>query len=67
MLPAYMIATMNQFSSKVIVFDRYHVISQCNRMLYEVRREAAHDVCLKERDVYVGIRYLLLQGEKNTQ
>ena len=64
MWPAYIKAAMNQFSSKVIVFDRYHVISQCNRMLDEVRRGAAHDASLTERDVYVGIRYLLLQGEE---
>ncbi len=67
MWPAYITAAMNQFSSKVIVFDRYHVISQCNRMLDEVRRGAAHDASLTERDVYVGIRYLLLKGEEKIQ
>jgi transposase len=64
MWPAYIKATMNEFSLKVIVFDRYHVISQCNKMLDDVRRGAAHDASLTERNVYVGIRYLLLQGEE---
>jgi len=64
MWPAYITAAMNQFSSKVIVFDRYHVISLCNHMLDEVRRGAARDASLTEQDVYVGVRYLLLQGEE---
>ena len=64
MWPAYITATLNHYSSKVIVFDRYHVIAMCNRMLDEVRRGAAHDASLTERDVYVGVRYLLLQGEE---
>ena len=67
MWPAYITAAMNQFSSKVIVFDRYHVISQCNRMLDEVRRGAARDASKTEQDVYVGIRYILLQGEEKIQ
>ena len=67
MWPAYITATMNHYSSKVIVFDHYHVIAMCNRMLDEVRRGAARDASLTERDVYVGIRYLLLQGEEKIQ
>jgi len=64
MWPAYITAAMKQFSSEVIVFDRYHVIAMCNHMLDEVRRGAARDASLTERDVYVGVRYLLLQGEE---
>jgi len=64
MWPAYITATMNHYSSKVIVFDRYHMIAMCNRMLDEVRRGAARDASLTERNVYVGVRYLLLQGEE---
>ena len=64
MWPAYITATLNHYSSKVIVFDRYHIIAMCNRMLDEVRRGAARDASLTERDVYVGVRYLLLQGEE---
>lgn len=64
MWPAYTTAALNHFSSKVIVFDRYHVIAMCNRMLDEVRRGAARDASLTERNVYVGVRYLLLQGEE---
>lgn len=67
MWPAYITATLNHYSSKVIVFDRYHVIAMCNRMLDEVRRGAARDASLTERDVYVGVRYLLLQGEEKIQ
>jgi transposase len=67
MWPAYISAALKQFSSKVIVFDRYHVIAMCNKMLDEVRRGAARDASLTEQDVYVGVRYLLLQGEEKIQ
>jgi hypothetical protein len=33
-------------------------------MLDEVRRRATRDASLTEKDVYVGVRYLLLQGEE---
>jgi transposase len=39
----------------------------CNKMLDEVRRGAARDASLTEQDVYVGVRYLLLQGEEKIQ
>jgi len=64
MWPAYITAALNHFSSQVIVFDRYHVIALCNHMLDEVRRGAARDASRAEQDVYVGVRYLLLQGEE---
>jgi len=64
MWPAYITAASIHFSSQVIVFDRYHVIALCNHMLDDVRRGAARDASRTERDVYVGVRYLLLQGEE---
>ncbi len=64
MWPAYITAALNHFSSQVIVFDRYHVIAMCNHMLDEVRRGAARDASRTEHDIYVGVRYLLLQGEE---
>jgi len=67
MWPAYITAALRQFSSEVIVFDRYHVISMCNAMLDEVRRGAARDASRTEKNVYVGVRYLLLQGQENIQ
>ena len=52
MWPAYITATMNQYSSKVIVFDRYHVIAMCNHMLDDVRRGAAGLVGRREARVF---------------
>ena len=64
MWPAYINAATNQFSSEIIVFDRYHVIAMCNRMLDKVRRGAARDASLTEKEVYKGVRYFLLKGEE---
>ena len=36
MWPAYISAAMKYYSSDVIVFDRFHIISECNKMIDEL-------------------------------
>lgn len=68
MWPAYIKAVSKYYGQKVIVFDRYHVIQDCNRMLDELRRTEAATASLKERkEVYTGTRYLLLKGREKIE
>jgi transposase len=60
MWPAYIRAVLNTYSSQVLVFDRYHVIADFNRMLDAIRREEVLKTPAWERPVYMGVRYLLL-------
>ena len=62
MWPAYIKAALECFSSKVIVFDRYHIISDYHRMLDKLRRLEASAAPKALKDVYKGVRYLLLKG-----
>ena len=63
MWPAYIKAVKKYYPEELIVFDRYHIIQECNRMLDELRREEASKASLREkREVYRGVRYLLLKG-----
>jgi transposase len=64
MWPAYVSAVLTHYSHKVIVFDRYHVISDYNKMLDELRRREAAAAPQEDKRVYVGVRYLLLKGEE---
>jgi transposase len=65
MWPAYIKAVQKYYPKKVIVFDRYHIIQDCNRMLDELRRKEVAKESLKERkEVYTGTRYLLLKGKE---
>jgi transposase len=62
---AYIKAVSKYYPREVIVYDRYHLIQDCNRMLDELRREEASKVSLQERkEVYTGTRYLLLRGKE---
>jgi transposase len=68
MWPAYIKAVKKYYPEEVIVFDRYHIIQECNRMLDELRREEASKASLRERrEVYKGVRYLLLKGEEKIE
>ena len=68
MWPAYMKAVLKYYPEEVIVFDRYHMIQDCNRMLDELRRTEAATASLKERkEVYTGTRYLLLKGKEKIE
>lgn len=64
MWPAYISAVLRHYSHKVIVFDRYHVISDYNKMLDELRRREAAAAPQEDKRVYVGVRYLLLKGKE---
>jgi transposase len=64
MWPAYIRAVMEHYPANMIVFDRYHVISDYNRMIDELRRREAAAAPMTEKQVYVGVRYLLLKGEE---
>jgi transposase len=67
MWPAYIRAVTNHFPQEAIVFDRYHVISDYNRMLDVLRRTEAAQASNTQKGVYKGVRYLLLKGAEKIQ
>lgn len=67
MWPAYISAVLKYYSYDFIVFDHYHVISDYNKMLDELRRREAASAPKPFQKVYVGIRYLLLKGEEKIE
>ena len=64
MWPAYWGTVIRYFSRDVIVFDHYHIISDYNRMLDELRRQEVTDAPKDQKAVYKGVRYLLLKGSE---
>lgn len=64
MWPSYIRAVLNTYSSRVLVFDRYHVIADFNRMLDTLRRQEVLQRPAWEKPVYLGVRYLLLRGSE---
>jgi transposase len=64
MWPAYLKAVRAHFSQDVMVFDRYHVIADYNRMLDKLRTEEAARAAEPDRAVFKGVRYLLLKGRE---
>ncbi len=67
MWPAYISAAKKYYPLDVIVFDRFHIISECNKMIDELRRKEAHSAELTEKDVFKGVRYLLLKGHESIE
>ena len=67
MWPAYIKATLEYFSHEIIVFDRYHIISDYNKMLDELRRQEAAAALEPHQQVYKGVRYLLLKGAEKIE
>jgi len=65
MWPAYLHAVAQYFSSQVIVFDRYHVIADYNKMLDQLRCDEAAAAARADKPLYKGTRYLLLTGQEN--
>ena len=61
---SYINAVVRYFGAEVIVFDRYHIISDYNRMLDDLRRREAAAAGLAQKGVYKGVRYLLLKGRE---
>lgn len=67
MWAAYIKAVLKYYSYKVIVFDRYHVISDCNKLLDELRRQETAAAPQSHKHVYRGVRYLLLKGSERIE
>lgn len=64
MWPAYLTAVLNHYPYTVVVFDRYHVIANYNRMLENLRKQEAQKASKEDTPVYRGTRYLLLKGQE---
>ena len=67
MWPPYIRAVLDNYSYEKIVFDRYHIISDYNRMLDELRKSEARAAAVSEKNVFTGVRYLLLKGQETIQ
>jgi transposase len=67
MWPAYIKAVLKYYSYDVLVFDRYHIISECNKMIDELRRKEAQTVEKTDKNVFKGVRYLLLKGQEKIE
>jgi transposase len=67
MWPSYIKAVLKYYSYDVLVFDRYHIISECNKMIDELRRKEAQSVEKTEKNVFKGVRYLLLKGQEKIE
>ena len=67
MWQAYISTTMKYYPLDVIVFDRFHIISECNKMIDELRRKEAQTAELTEKKVFKGVRYLLLKGQESIE
>ena len=67
MWPAYITAVLKYYSYTVIVFDRYHIISDYNNVLDELRRQEAAAAPKSHKDVYQGVRYLLLKASEKIE
>jgi len=60
----YINAVKEHYSEDVIIFDKFHIISACNKMLDDLRIAAAREAERADIKVYKGIRYLLLEGSE---
>lgn len=64
MWPAYLKAALMYYPPEVIVFDLYHIMADCNRMIDELRRIESASAPLLHKSLYKGSRYLLLKGKE---
>jgi transposase len=67
MWPAYLRAILAHYPQEVIVFDRYHVIADYNRLLDQLRTRECQQAAPEEKRVYRGVRYLLLKGQEKLE
>jgi len=67
MWPAFINAAVRHFGAEVVVFDRYHIVSDYNKMLDDLRRKAAAAATVEYKDIYKGVRYLLLKGKEKIE
>ena len=63
----YISAVLEFYPYEVIVFDHYHIISACNKMLDALRRQIVQASPAEEKKYYKGLRYLLLMGEEKLE
>ena len=64
MWPAYIKAVSTHFGRDMIVFDRYHIMADYNKMLDAIRTSEASLAEKKDKAVFKGVRYLLLKGSE---
>lgn len=67
MWPPYIEAVAKYFSRDVIVFDHYHVIANCNKMLDDLRRREATTATTPVRPFIKGSRFLLLKAAEKIE
>jgi len=60
----YINTVKEHYSEDIIVFDKYHIVSACNKMLDRLRTELAQEAEKADKNVYKGTRYLLLEGSE---
>jgi transposase len=63
----YIEAAHKHLPGCAIVFDHYHVIANCNKMLDELRRREAAGAPAAVRRFFKGSRFLLLKGAEKLQ
>jgi transposase len=61
---AYINAVQRYYGKEVIVFDRYHVIAEYNRMLERLRSQQVRQAPAELKNLYKGSRYLLLKSSE---
>jgi transposase len=61
----YINAVKEHYSEEIIVFDKFHIISACNKMLDKLRTAMARDAEKADKKVYKGVRFLLLEKSEN--
>lgn len=64
MWPAYVKAVSTHFGRDFIVFDRYHIMADYNKMLDAIRTTEAAKAQEEDKAVFKGVRYLLLKGSE---
>lgn len=66
MWPAYISAAIEYFPNTPIVFDRFHIESNLNKTISNIRKAVFRDeIDLNKRKLIKGTRWLLLKNEQN--
>jgi transposase len=63
----YINAVIRHFGAEVVVFDHYHIISDYNKTLDDLRRMEAASASIADKNIYRGVRYLLLTGKQKIE
>lgn len=67
MWQGYINAAVRHFGHEVVIFDHYHIISDLNKTLDDIRRKEAAAASVEQKNIYKGVRYLLLTGEEKIE